>query len=200
MFEVSDLKEKFQNFNWEKLEKVRGKAHEGIIGEWINWWIGIDMERHMVLNPAPYVEGRSADIVFLRNIEEEGSGILPLYYPIGVAEVENEVKKWDEKVAALRAYEKEYSKLKTEKGEEAIKFLLLCATAKSVHREKFEELVKHITGLSKDSQLNWILYRLEISPWGEDTCPIVGEGDEVGWREQISGRELIIVKKGEVVT
>jgi len=200
LFEVSDLKEKFKNFNWQKLSKVRGKAHEGIIGAWIDLWIEIDPENHMVLNPASYIADSSADVVFLRNIQEEGSRILPLYYPIGVAEVENSPKKWIEKVETLRAYEKEYLNLRAEGARATLKSLLLSITAKEVYQEKFEELVQRVKDLSKNSESSWVLYRLTIASWRNDTCPIVREGDLVMWRESISDGEFFIVDRGEVAT
>lgn len=185
MSEAIDLTKEFQNFDWKKLSKVRGKAHEGIIGEWISWWIEIDSQNHMVFNPAPYAENRSADIVFLRNVKG-------YYFPFGVAEVENNPKKWMEKLNTLTVYEKQYSKLET------LGFLLLCVTTRSADEEKFRKLVQQAMNISKDSELNWILYRLTKIPWKKDTCPIVRENEMVWFYESIVNGESFVIKSGKV--
>lgn len=179
MSKIVDLKVEIRNFNWKKLSRVRGQAHEGIIGGWISWWVEIDFENHLVFNPAPYVESRSADIVFLRKIED-------IYCPLGVAEVENDPKKWADKIETLKVYEGQYSKLKT------LKFLLLCVTTRRADNEKFERLIQQTRDVSKNSELDWMLYRLIKRPWKED---------EIVWfYESIDNGEFFIVRKGELAT
>ena len=177
--------EKFEDFNWKKLSRVRGGAHEAIVGEWISWWIKIDPKDHMVLNPSSHIERRSADIVFLRRTTGNS------YFPFGVAEVENTRKKWKQKLRSLRAYERRL---------DTLRFILLCVTTtekNEVDEEEFARLVKHTVNMSKNSKLKWILYRLTYSPWAKETFPIVLK-DELYYSRVIRGG-FFIIKNGKVV-
>ena len=165
------------------MSKVRGKAHEGIIGAWISWWIDIDPDNHIVFNPAPCADNRFADIAFLRNIDD-------LYHPLGFAEVENDPKKWIYKLDTLRAYERQYSNIGT------LEFLLLCVTTKSADEERFQKLIQQTVNISKNSELDWILYRLVKIPWKEDTSPIVREDEMVWFYESIQKGQFFIMEKG----
>jgi len=181
-----NVQKELQTFDWKKLANVRGGAHNATIGAWINWWINIDVKKHMVLEPPHKISGKVADIMFLRSDEEY------IYHPIGVAEVENTPEKWMEKIETLKAYWKRYSRLK------CITFLLLCVTANPQYEEKFKELLKHIKELSKITEPIWVLYRLDIGRWKNDIHVIVREDDMVWFYDYIKNGKAYMIRNGQI--
>jgi len=176
--------ERFEDFNWKKLAKVRGGAHEAIVGEWIDWWIRMDPKDHRVVNPAPYVRNRSADILFLR-ITTENS-----YYPYGVAEIENNRKMWSQKLRSLKAYEERLGPLR---------FLLLCtATIQGkVDEAEFGKFIQHAVGVSKTSKPKWVVYRLKYVPSKKEKFPIVLKYE--WYYPYVNSGEFFIIKNGKIV-
>lgn len=183
------LKAQFRHFDWEKLSRVRAKAHShnGIIGEWINWWITIDRRNHIVFEPAPASRGRYADLLFLASPKAEHS-----YYPVGVAEIENSPDKWRSKLETLKIYEEEYSKLKT------LEFLLLCATIGPRSGYKLAKLRENIRQISENSDLSWVVYLLRQKSTGEDTNVIFDKNDEGRFYRSISKGDFCVIRKGSI--
>lgn len=182
-----DLEKEIQTYNWKKLMNIRGGAHDAIIGSWINWWINVDVKKHMVLNPPHKVGGKLADILFLRGDKEY------LYHPVGVAEVENNPEKWMEKIETLKAYWKRYSNLK------CITFLLLCITTNPRYEEKFKELLEHIKELSEIVKATWILYRLDIGRRQNDIHLIVREDEMVWSYDYVTKGKAYVIRKGQIL-
>lgn len=152
-----------QNFNCSRLSKIRGhRSHDGIIGEWIRWWIDMNSDAHMVINPAPSVKGErwySADILFLEK-NDEGKFMLA-----GVAEIENNRRKWFEKLESLKAYASKKSQYRN------LKFVLLCVGVHSDgDKNMFNGIMEQMRSFSKQFGLDWVLYRLNLG-YKEDACP-----------------------------
>ncbi|MEM2954288.1 MAG: hypothetical protein QXU21_08480 [Candidatus Bathyarchaeia archaeon] len=143
---------------------MRGRRpHDGIVGEWIRWWIDINPDAHMVINPAPYIKGEgeqwySADILFLEKIDGDK------FMLTGVAEVENNRRNWFEKLESLKAYVSRKSRYSN------LKFVLLCVSVYSDgDKNMFNTLMEKIRDLSKRFEIDWILYRLNLGN-KEDPC------------------------------
>jgi len=181
-----NLQKELQRFDWKKLAKVRGAAHDAIVGAWIDWWINIDVNKHMVLNPPHKVDGKMADIMFLRRDEEY------FYDPIGVAEVENNPEKWMEKIETLKDYWKIYS------SQKRMLFLLLCVTTNPQYEERFEELMEHIKAISKTMEITWVLYRLDVGGWKNDIHAIVREDEMVWFYNYIMKGKAYMIKNGKI--
>jgi hypothetical protein len=188
MREFIPLGRMLRRFNYERLSRLRGKAHEGIIGEWIRWWLDIDSYNY-VYNPAPYLENKSADIMFLgfdRNF---------VHVPKGVAEIENNKKKWFEKLEYLQTIvlSKEFSEME---------FALLCVTVKlksKSDQQVFNELTERMKVFSqKTKNVNWILCRLDQSPPKEETCFVFFGEEAKDYKRSISGGSCLIIKEGEI--
>lgn len=185
---MAEITQKLQNFDWMRLSKIKGNAHEGLIGCWINWWLNLDLDNHMVFNPARCVQNRYADIAFLKKIDD-------YYHHIGFAEIENEPKKWEYKLETLKACAEQYSQPRT------LDFLLLCVTTRPKDEQKFQELRKHVMDASKELELNYVLYRLMKSPWKDETTAngIIKENDDVWYYESISSIEFFVDKEGKEI-
>ena len=180
------LKEMIQLFDVTKLSMVRGKAHEGIIGEWIRWWLDYDLENHLVFNPAPYARNRSADILFLK--KEEDSHV---FMPVGVAEIENNQKKWYPKLKSLATYEKELPDLK---------FAVLCVKTGPRGEDRFKDLIEKVKSVSSKSSTYWILYRLKAKPGRHDVDLVsLKEDDEVFGSSFIVEGEYVVIQRGNMV-
>lgn|GEM_PF-5949322 len=172
------------------LSRTRGKAHDVVVGEWVRCWIKLD-RYHLAFNPAPVVGSHTADILFL----EPECDDMPILRPVGVAEIENSRDKWFEKLESLIEYIKEYQ----------LRFALLCVRVYQNSRydvKSFDQLKEKVISLSKDiPNVNWILYRLDESPWGKDKYLITFKPDpeaEIYAYRFIFGGEGIIIKNGEV--
>jgi len=178
-----------------RLSNVRGAAHDAIISEWIRCWLELDPENHLVFNPAPKASGRVADIMFLKPEYDKEVEDSVVWIPSGVAEIENNRKKWFEKLESLNEYTEVYP----------IKFVLLCVRVyvkSKVDMEAFERLVEEIRELSRDKpNVSWILYRLNESPYGKDVFGVVFDVDPeaaVWYHRFISSGEAIIFKDGKI--
>ena len=179
-----------------RLTKIRGGAHEAIIGEWIRLWNDLNPD-NMVINPAPLVEGRVSDILFLEPEYETIDNIQePNYWkPAGVAEIENNIEKWNDKVRSLVGYIETYP----------IHFVLLCVRvySKSTNEQsKFKSLVNSICSVSENtSKVSWLLYKLNQNPWREAENIITFQPEEdanVYFYRFIDGGEGRIIKNGKV--
>lgn len=180
------LKELIRHFDVARLSMVRGKAHEGIIGEWIRWWLDHDPENHLVFNPSPYAQNKTADILFLKREAESG-----VFVPFGVAEIENNQKEWSAKLDSLATYEGELPDLK---------FALLCVRTGPRGQDVFKRLIEKVKDLSSKSPIYWILYRLKAKTWRHDVDLVSLKEDEVFGRSFIDEGECFIIRSGNVVT
>jgi len=186
-----DLKKMLQKFDHNRLCKVRGEAHDAIVGEWIRWWVDTSPKSHLAINPAKYVDTKgkksySADILFCSKQE------LGLYEVLGVTEVENKRKKWFLKLDSLRAYalSQKYPN---------IEFTLLCVR---VYSKKDRDLFSQLLQLIKKTsalvpKITWILYRLSETS-GKKDVDFVAIGDDVYWHRFISAGDWILIKNGQV--
>jgi len=178
--------EMIKHFDVIRLSMIRGKAHEGIIGEWIRWWLDYDPENHLVFNPAPYAQNNSADILFLKKEAE-----YEVFMPFGVAEIENNQKNWSAKLESLETYERELPDLK---------FTLLSVKTGPKSDDAFKRLIEEVKKASSKSSICWILYRLKAKPGRHDVELVsLKEDDEVFGSSFIEGSEYLVIKKGNVV-
>jgi len=183
-----DIDKIIQQFDASRVFRLRGKAHEGIIGEWIRWWLDFSPQNY-VSNPAPYLNTKSADILFLSLNQDM------IHVPIGVAEIENNANKWYEKAETLNQYisSTQYPDLK---------FALLCVTVNprsKTKKEMFQRLLKYIKNTSmKTKHITWILCRLEQgAPRKEECILFLGEEEKQSTRF-ISAHNIFLVNDGKV--
>lgn len=186
------LEDVLKQFTYDRLSRIRGEAHDAIVGEWIRWWLEVDPQNHLAINPAKYVDAEdgksySADILFCRKDAEE----LELQEIVGVGEIENKRKKWFEKLESLKAYalSMKYPSLR---------FTLLCVRIYSRKDEElFTQLLERMKKLSMlIPKTDWILCSLREAS-GKEDIDLVAVGDDVYWHRFISGRSWIIIKNGK---
>jgi hypothetical protein len=182
----NELVEMIQHFDVAVLSRIRGKSHEGIIGEWIRWWLDNDSENRLVFNPAPYAENKTADILFLRKKDE-----YDLFMPFGVAEIENNRKKWFAKLDSLATYERNLPDLK---------FALLSVKTGPRSEGAFVRLIEKVKEVSSKSSIYWVIYRLKTKTWREDVDLVsLKEDDDIFGFNFIEGGEYLIFKEGNAV-
>ena len=139
----------------ERIQNFKGRCHDALIGEWINWWFLQKDTEPMICNPARQSRsGRRkyiADLLFLeRFVEEE-------HYEVkGVAEIENNKNKIFEKINSLKSYE-DY----TRRGNNAypdLEFAVLCFTLKDI--DYSEKIINKVYSISDRSNLLWIICQI----------------------------------------
>jgi hypothetical protein len=176
------------------LSRVRGGAHDALVGVWIKCWIELD-PHHMAFNPAPIAGSRVADIMFLEptDYDEEEPYI---WGPVGAAEIENVKDKWFDKLESLREYVEKYR----------LRFALLCVRVYTNSKEEakaFEQLREKVMEVSRRTpNVKWILYRLDEYSWKEDWRAVVFEPDPEAmtyFYRFIGSGEGLIIENGEVV-
>lgn len=182
----NEFVEMIQQFDVEKLSKVRGAAHDGIIGEWIRWWLDLNPDKHLVFNPAPYAKNNTADVLFLKEQTEYG-----VFAPFGVAEIENNKDKWSSKLKSLATYERELPDLK---------FVLLCVKTGTRSKDAYKHLIEEVKKVSSTSQVHWIIYRLKAKSRGADVNLVsLKEDDEVYGSNFIDGGEYVLIVRGTMI-
>jgi len=182
----NELVEMVQKFDVEKLSKVRGAAHDGIIGEWIRWWLDLNPDKHLVFNPAPYAKNNTADILFLKEQAEYG-----VFVPFGVAEIENNKDQWSSKLKSLETYEKELPDLK---------FALLCVKTGPRSEDAYRHLIEEVKKISSSSRVHWIIYRLKAKSRGNDVDLVsLKEDEKVYGSNFIDGGEYCLIVKGTML-
>lgn len=98
--------EEMDRFDLSAIKRTYGDVHHLLIGKWIDWWIEGGKDTRIAWSEAPRLpDGKYSDIMFLECLQEDP------YYPIGVAEVENNEKKWDEKINTMIEYAKNISSI-----------------------------------------------------------------------------------------
>lgn len=195
------LSQRLKQFRWDRLWQVGGEAHEGKIGEWIRWWIDGKPNR-MVINPPPKDRKtrRCADVLFLQE-----SPITHTFHALGVAEIENNAKKWMEKLNTLKTYEEDQTRYPD------LKFALLCVSWYEHFREEMnpqsEEVAKKMAESSKNSRIDWILYILKYARLEKEEAPFAiripdyVKGSELFYyrHRNLAGAEWIIFTQGKIL-
>ena len=147
-----------------RIFRFRGRCHEALIGEWINWWFEQKIDG-MICNPArcsKLVSRRCADILFLKQFEREEH-----YEVKGVAEVENSKKKIIYKIESLKSYEKY-----TRRGALAypdLEFAILCYALATPNETLSDEIHSKILQVSKRSNLLWIVCEIGKGLYNKET-------------------------------
>ena len=146
--------ESMKRHDFIRIFRFRGRCHEALIGEWINWWFEQKKINGMICNPARCSKSVSrrffADILFLEQFEGEEH-----YEVKGVAEVENSEKKIIDKIESLKSYEKY-----TRRGALAypdLEFAILCYALATPNETLSDEIYSKILQVSKRSNLLWIV-------------------------------------------
>jgi hypothetical protein len=129
-----------------------GSCHDALIGEWINWWLsqGIDGR---ICNPARQSKSGSrryiADLLFL----EQFKGFD--YYEVkGVAEVENDERRFMDKIKSLMSYENYFKK--GSKVYPNLEFGVFCYTLHLPNEELAGKIYEKLVDVSNGSSLLWI--------------------------------------------
>lgn len=150
------LTKMLKHFEHKRLLRIKGGAHGAKIGEWVNWWISERPRRRMVITPGPMTNWRGnsylADILFLERSEKSD-----IQKVLGVAEIENSLKKATKKLSSLKAYEQ------NDKQYPDLRFAILCLSVYPSYYNTSNLLKKvhrHLRRLSKNSRLSWVLYLL----------------------------------------
>ena len=183
-----DLNTILERFDTSVLSRVRGKAHDVIIGEWARLWISDSPNSRLVFNPSPYAQNKTADLLFMH--DPEGSGA---YQPVGVAEIENDENSWEKKIQSLQEYEREIPELK---------FALLGIKVWKDRLELFDNVLVLIKKVSEGSKLQWVLDCLIVERAKEDVnLYSLRENDEVVSSSTgfIVGRKWAIVRDSVVI-
>jgi hypothetical protein len=98
--------EEVDRFDLSAIKRTYGDGHHQLIGKWIDWWIEGDKDRRIAWSEAPRLpSGNCSDIMFLESLQGD------YYDPVGVAEVENDEKKWDEKIKTMVEYARNISSI-----------------------------------------------------------------------------------------
>lgn len=98
--------EEANRFDLSVIKRTYGDGHHLLIGKWIDWWIEGNKERRIAWSEAPRLpNGHYSDIMFLESSQGDD------YYPVGVAEIENNEKKWDKKIKTMVEYARNISSI-----------------------------------------------------------------------------------------
>jgi hypothetical protein len=174
---MKDIPKMISRFDWRNIERsIYGRAHDVIIGEWAHWWLKYsrrDKHKRRIINPAIKATYRKknyiADILFC---EKDNRGTF--YKVLGVAEIENNRKKYLYKVDALRAYEKGKGRKEDIKFPH-LRFAILCTRfilKSDDYRKEDLKLINKIENkmqrYSKNSKMTWIFYNLYLKKFGDD--------------------------------
>lgn len=141
-----------KGYDFERIFRMKGRCHDALIGEWIKWWLSQNLH-NMICNPARSSKSGSrtyiADLLFLEQFEGND------YYDVkGVAEVENDEKKFMDKIESLRSYEK-YFKLGS-RAYPNLSFAILCYTLNIPNDDLAQKVYDKILKASENSNLLWI--------------------------------------------
>lgn len=86
-------------FDLSSIKRTLGDMHHSLIGKWIDWWIEGGKDKRIAWSEPPCLLNRNrSDIMFLECLQED------TFYPVGIAEVENDEKNWDEKIETMAEY------------------------------------------------------------------------------------------------
>lgn len=95
--ELFDIEHFLRSADWHTLARLRGSAHNTIIGFLSSRWLNYSLDRNFVLDGVPHAgkgnEKRYADLLLCRDS-----------LPLIVVEVESTVKNYDEKLETLYKY------------------------------------------------------------------------------------------------
>lgn len=145
---IADL----SKYDFSRIFQFKGRCHEALIGEWINWWFNQKNEHLMICNPARQSKQGPrkfiADILFLERFQGDSH-----YQVKGVAEIENSADKIFDKIKSLSSYEKY-----TVRGYNVypdLKFAVLCYTMDHENPLR-EKIIQKIYLTSQSSNLLWI--------------------------------------------
>lgn len=149
----NSIVESLKQYDFLRILRMKGKCHDALIGEWINWWLGQSIDG-LICNPArgsrSGSRGYIADLLFLERFEGFE------YYEVkGVGEVENSHKKIMDKIDSLASYEKY-----TRQGSSAypnLEFAILCCTLDVPNDELVEKIYDKVLQVSENSGLLWII-------------------------------------------
>ena len=138
---------------------MKGKCHDALIGEWVNWWLERKIDG-MIFNPARGSKSGSrryvADLMFLERFK--GSE----YFEVkGIAEIENNEEKLSEKTNSLVSYEN-YSKQGC-KVYPDLEFAILCYRLDIPNDALAQGIYNRIVEKSESSDLLWIVCEIARS-------------------------------------
>ncbi len=210
MIIMQDITKMIERFNYKKLDHCfYGKAHNSLIGEWVNWWLidsrlG-DKSKRSIIDPAfatSNSEKKFADLMFAEFDEDNQ------YFKIlGIAEVENNPKKYIEKIDSLSAYES----VKSSDGAlrfPDLEFAILATRWELIGRLRdkdralWDSIENRILELSKKSNLIWIFYMLKLVKTKSDylfNVPKYEGFPKFNYYFPFVGTpNYVIIKKGEV--
>lgn len=185
-----------------RVTKMKGRCHDALVGEWINWWLGQNVES-MICNPARSSKSGSsryvADLLFL-----EKFGRSFHYRVTGVAEIENIESKISEKMKTLQSYESY-----TKRGHNVypdLEFAILCYTQNVPNDELVEKVYHETLRASCSSSLLWIVCELGNAAYKEEELDYrirmpnyVNGYDYFRYRRNLSSVFLYGIKKGKQV-
>lgn len=146
------------DYDFIRVLRMKGSCHDALIGELANWWFSRDIVS-MICNPARSSKAGSrryiADLLFLELPEDSD------YYEVkGVAEVENNERKFMDKLKSLMSYEN-YVKQGL-KAYPDLEFAILCYTLNIPNDELAHKIYSKIFEISQDSSLLWIACEIDI--------------------------------------
>ena len=157
--------ESLKQCDFQRILRLKGKSHDALIGEFINWWFKQDIDG-MICNPARGSKSGSrryfADLLFLELFEGRE------YYEVkGVAEVENNEEKFMDKIKSLASYEKY-----TRRGSIAylnLEFAIFCYTLNTPNDDIPQKIYDKVIQISVSSALLWIVCEISKSLNNKDT-------------------------------
>lgn len=147
-----------------RIIKFKGRCHDALIGEWINWWLERS-DDGMICNPARGSRSGSrryvADLLFLERFEG-----FECYEVRGIGEVENSRRKFMHKIDSLASYEKY-----TRQGSNVypnLEFAILCYTLDIPNDELAQSIYDRVLQVSENSGLLWIVCEIGRSLTNEE--------------------------------
>jgi len=145
--------ESMKQYDFQRILRMKGKCHDALMGMWIDWWFGQKING-IICNPARGSMSSHrrciADLLFLEQFQNED------YYEVkGVAEIENNEAKFNDKVSSLSSYEKY-----TKKGFNAypdLEFAVFCYTLDTPNDVLANQVYDKVLEVSEGSELLWIV-------------------------------------------
>lgn len=200
--------------------------HDALIGQWERWWnedtIAKKNVRAIQPREAAYIKKkrgkhihknrRIADIMFLEKVNKKEFGIK------GIAEIENDRKKLEEKVETLKSYEG--TKLSGKTRYPCLRFGVLCTVIKLRHDSQdgfvmdnnvwdtyYAPAIKKMIAYSQKSKMDWIFYALYSVPSSEEKSSIKGQfkdkdgaHDSYFWkRRYYTEGDFLVIRHGKII-
>lgn len=194
-----EILESFSKYDF-RTKLFKGACHDALIGELINWWLNTEHER-LIVNPATMArmcEKRViGDLLFYQKSSKNDE-----YLAMGIAEVENNVNKFNSKINTLHAYEK-YCK-KGKRVYPDLEFAIFCYKIMEEDEKTSNDVEKWVMDISNKSDLLYLICEIPKTKNKELRSELYSPNNVKGadtyyYTRNIDGEKYYSVKRSKII-